>query len=114
MPVILNKIDPVIVNTVHQQTVEGVVHSYEKTKVSKDKEKRRESSSSNRNMKDKLDGFNSLLEVMDIGVNFIFNDDTITAVDKDGNVLKTYTKDAVIELFESMEDMIGIFIDTKR
>lgn len=117
MPVnlnVLNKIDPTIVNNVQQQTVEGVVHTYEKTRVSKDPGKEKGNSSSHKRMKEKLDKFGSLLGTMDININFTIEDDNIIATDINGNILKTYTKDEISDLFSRMEDMIGIFIDIKR
>ncbi|HBM81517.1 MAG TPA: hypothetical protein DD426_11910 [Clostridiaceae bacterium] len=114
-PVVLNKIDPVIVNNVRWKTAEEIVHTYDKTRVSKDKKQKKENGgqSQNKRMKNKMDKFNSLLKAMDIDVTFELGVDGVTAVDKNGRAIKTYTKDAVVELFNKMHDMIGIFIDEK-
>lgn len=114
MSVILNKIDPVIVNNVHQQTVEGVVHTSDKTRVSKDAREKKNKYSSSKKDKEKIDKFNSLLESMGIDLSLILEGSTINIVDKDGKVVKVYNEDAVIELLNKMEDMIGIFLDTKK
>lgn len=113
-PVILNKIDPVIVSNVEKQTVEGIVHTKDGTKVSKDTKEKREGKSSYKGMKEKLDGFNSLLKGLGIDAELIIDEEGIIALDKDGGVIKKYTKEALFELFSKMEYMIGVFIDTKR
>ena len=114
MAVILNKIDPVIVNTVHKQTAEEIVHSSQNVRVSKDKKENKGNNPSNKKMKDKIEKFNSMLEAMDIGMNFIIDGNLISVADKDGIILKKYNEDAIIELFNKMEDMIGVFIDTRK
>jgi len=113
MSVVLNKIDPVIINSVHQQTAEEVVHTSKKVKVSKDKEKKKDRESSYDGMKEKLQKFNSILELMDIDLSLLLDDDCVSAVGKDGKVFKRYTKEALIELLNKMEYMIGVFLDTK-
>jgi len=114
MPIVLNKIDPVIVNNVQQQTADGIIHSSDRTRISKDSKKESGGYSSNKKMKEKLSKFNSLLTIMELNITFNLNDDIITAVDKDGNIVKEYTKDEIAELFNKMGDMLGIFIDTKK
>lgn len=110
----LNKIDPVIVNNVQQQTAEGVVHTTERTRVSKDKSRSRDGQGSRKGLKDKLDKFNALLETMDIDANFTIDGDRVTVMDKSGSLIRTYDENAVVDLLINMEDMIGIFIDIKR
>lgn len=114
MAVILNKIDPYIINTVRQQTAEDIVHSSQNIIVTKDKKENKGNNPSNKRMKDKIGKFNSMLETMDIGVSFVIDGDLISVADKDGNILKRYNEDALIELFNKMEDMIGVFIDIKK
>lgn len=114
MTIILNKIDPLIVNDVQKQTADGVVHSSERTRVAKDSKKKSGERYPNKKMKDKLDKFNHLLSEMGIDQNFIIDDDCITAVDKDGNIIRKYTKEEIDELFVKMGKMIGIFVDTRK
>lgn len=110
----LNKIDPILVNNVQQQTAEGVVHAYEEARVFKDTNRGKDGRSSGKRMKEKLEKFSSLLKTMDIEVNFIIEGDSIVALNMDGSVLRTYSHDEIAELFSRMKDMIGIFIDIKR
>lgn len=114
MTINLNKIDPVIVNNIHRQTTEGVVHNYEGIKVSKDAKEKKEGGSSGKKNKDKVVKFNSLLEAMGIDMRLIVEGDTIVGVDGDGRRVKVYTREAIIELLNKMEDMLGVFIDTKK
>lgn len=114
MTVILNKIDPVIVNTIHQQAAEGVVHKSQQSKIWKDKGESKDNQPSYKKMKEKIEKFNSMLEAMDFDVAFSVEGEYITAAGKDGKTISTYTKDAAVELFSKMEDMVGVFIDTKR
>lgn len=114
MAILLNKIDPVIINNVQKQTVEEVVHTYERTKISKDKKEEQGSGHSKKKAKEKVDKFNSILEVMGADMNLQLEGDSVIAVDKDGKVIKRYTKDAVVELLDKMQDMIGVFIDIKK
>jgi len=114
MSILLNKIDPVIINNVHQQTAENVVHTYEKTKISKDKKEEKGGKESRQKIKEKLHKFNSILEVMGADIGLQLEEDGVIAVDKNGKVIKRYTKDAIVELFNKMEDMLGVFIDTKK
>lgn len=112
MPVVLNKIDPVIINNVQQQTMEEVVHTSKKIRVSKDKKDSRDGKRQYGN--DKIEQLNSILETMDIDVRLQIQGDSIDVTAGDGRVLKTYTRDAVEELFQKMEDMLGVLIDIKR
>lgn len=114
MPILLNKIDPVIVNNVQQQTADGIIHSSDRTRVSKDSKKENGGYSSNKKIKEKLAKFNSLLSIMELNITFNLDNDIITALDKDGNIVRKYTKDELTELFNKMGDMLGIFIDTRK
>lgn len=114
MLTILNKIDPVIVNNVHQQTAEGVVHAYEKTRVSKDGKRDREKQPSHKDKKDKISKFNSMLKAMGLDMSFKLEGDLVVMVDKEGNIINTYTDDQIEKLLQKMEDMMGVIVDTKR
>lgn len=109
----LNKIDPVIVNNVQQQTAEGVVHTAQKTKVAKDGEKEKEDQNKKKKLKEKVDEFNSLLKSMDINVNLVIEGEELVVIDMNGGVIRRYDKDALSDLFSKMENMMGIFIDIK-
>ena len=110
----LNKIDPIIINNVQQQTVEGVVHTSDKIRVAKDKKQKREQSFY-KGIKDKLAKLNSYLKSKDIDITFAVGDDgMVIAHDKDGNIVKTFVEDEIDDLLNNMEQMAGIFIDLRK
>jgi FlaG protein. len=113
MPINLNKIDPVIINNVQQQTVEEVIHPSEKTKISKDKE-REKGGQSYKGTKGKINKFNSVLSTMKINIMFVMEGNSVMAVDEKGDVIRRYSSDDIDELLNRMEDMIGILIDAKK
>ncbi|KPU44677.1 hypothetical protein OXPF_17630 [Oxobacter pfennigii] len=110
----LNKIDPVIVNHVQQQTVEGVVHASEKTRIDKDKKEKKQQFSY-KSIKDKLARLNSRLSSAGIDAVFEMQDDgSVVAYDKDRNIIKKFSKDELNNLLDNMEDMAGVFVDLKK
>ncbi|HBM74935.1 MAG TPA: hypothetical protein DD429_05195 [Clostridiaceae bacterium] len=113
-PIILNKIDPVIISNVQQQTVDGVVHTSDKIRVAKDK-KEKKGQSFQKSIKSKLAKLNSYLKSKGIDVIFAIDDDgAVTAYDKDGNAIKTFIEDEVDGLLSNMDQMAGIFIDLRK
>lgn len=113
-PVILNKIDPVIINNVQQQTVEGVVHTSDKIRVSKDKNQEKDKKYQKKYIKDKLDRLNSILRTKGIDAEFKIDGDYIVALNKDGEIIRRYEEDEFDKLFSNMEDLNGLFIDMKK
>lgn len=112
-PIVLNKIDHIIANNVQKQTAEGVVHTSEKILVTKDKKEKREDSPY-KNKKDKLARLNSLLKAMNSEISFILDNGILTVVDKNGNIIRTYDKEALDDLLDKVQSMNGIFIDFKK
>jgi len=114
MTVVLNKIDPVIVNNVHQQTAEGVIHTSEKTRVSKDGKQKKDNQPSNKRLKEKIDKVNAILAKQGKDISFMIDGDYVNAVDGDKKVIKSYTKEAAVQLFDNIKELTGIFIDIKK
>lgn len=113
-PITLNKIDPVIINNVQQQTAEGVVHTSDKIRVAKDKRDKR-GQSFYKTVKDKLARLNSYLKSRGIDATFAVDDNgMVTAYDGEGNVIKTFEKDEIDSLLNNLDQMAGIFIDLRK
>lgn len=112
-PIVLNKIDHIIASNVQKQTAEGVVHTSDKIRVSKDKQEKK-GQSSYKNNKDKLSKINAMLKSMGSEISFVIDNGVLTVVDKDGNVIKTYEEYDLDDLLDKIQNTNGVFIDFKK